>query len=62
MSGDNKIQGVTALSDGSVVLVGSTEGDYTSENEGGFDFVVIKLSAEGVIDWTWQVKTKIGLH
>lgn len=54
------MHGVAALSDGSVVLVGSTEGDYASENAGGLDFVVVKLTATGVVDWQWQV-TKNGM-
>lgn len=48
---------MATLSDGSVVLVGYTEGDYASSNEGGYDFVVVKLTAAGVIDWIWQVTT-----
>lgn len=48
--------GVAALSDGSVVLVGGTEGDYAGENAGGKDFVVVKLTSAGVVDWSWQVR------
>ncbi|CAM9613508.1 unnamed protein product, partial [Ectocarpus sp. 13 AM-2016] len=46
--------GVTALSDGSVVLAGTTDGDYAETNAGGQDFAVVKLTEEGVLDWTWQ--------
>ncbi|CAN0417589.1 unnamed protein product, partial [Pylaiella littoralis] len=50
------IRGVAALSDDSLVLVGSTTGDYsgTTENAGETDFVVVKLTAGGVLEWTWQ--------
>lgn len=49
--------GATALPDGSVVLVGETDGDFTAPNShvGGKDFAVIKLTADGVTHWTWQV-------
>ncbi|CAM9944679.1 unnamed protein product, partial [Ectocarpus sp. 12 AP-2014] len=46
--------GVTALSDGSVVLAGTTDGDYAETNAGAQDFAVVKLTEEGVLDWTWQ--------
>lgn len=47
--------GVAALSDGSVVLAGTTDGDYAETNAGAQDFAVVKLTEEGVLDWTWQV-------
>ncbi|CAN0059164.1 unnamed protein product [Ectocarpus sp. 4 AP-2014] len=46
--------GVAALSDGSVVLAGTTDGDYAETNAGAQDFAVVKLTEEGVLDWTWQ--------
>ncbi|CAM9980650.1 unnamed protein product [Ectocarpus sp. 12 AP-2014] len=46
--------GVAALSDGSVVLAGVTDGDYAETNAGAQDFAVVKLTEEGVLDWTWQ--------
>lgn len=46
---------MAALSDGSVVLVGETDGDYAEDIAGLDDFVVVKLDADGVVDWTWQV-------
>ncbi|CAN0306359.1 unnamed protein product [Ectocarpus fasciculatus] len=50
----NSAWGVAALSDGSVVLVGSTDGDYAGTNAGAQDFAVVKLTEEGVLEWTWQ--------
>lgn len=46
---------MAVLWDGSVVVVGNTEGDYIGESAGANDFVVIKLTAAGEIDWSWQV-------
>ncbi|CBJ28797.1 hemolysin-type calcium-binding region [Ectocarpus siliculosus] len=46
--------GVAALSDGSVVLAGTTDGNYAGTNAGAQDFAVVKLTEEGVLDWTWQ--------
>ncbi|CAN0358747.1 unnamed protein product, partial [Ectocarpus fasciculatus] len=50
----NSAWGVAALSDGSVVLAGTTDGDYAGTNAGAQDFAVVKLTDEGVLDWTWQ--------
>lgn len=43
------------MSDGSIVLVGSTMGDWGTENEGDEDFVGVKLDADGTLLWIWQV-------
>ncbi|CAN0410202.1 unnamed protein product, partial [Pylaiella littoralis] len=48
------IRDVAALADDSLVLVGSTAGDYGGTNAGDTDFVIVKLTAGGVLDWTWQ--------
>ncbi|CAM9876744.1 unnamed protein product, partial [Ectocarpus fasciculatus] len=50
----NTARGVAALSDGSVVLAGTTDGDYAGTNAGAHDFAVVKLTEEGVLEWTWQ--------
>lgn len=42
--------------DGSVILVGNTFGDWSRTNADGRDCVVIKLDADGIMQWTWQVK------
>lgn len=55
--GINAISGAAALPDGSVVLAGSTDGNFagTGSHAGGKDFAVIKLTADGETEWTWQV-------
>ncbi len=55
--GINYASGVTALADDSVVLVGTTSGDFAGAGAhmGGFDFAAIKLTAAGVEEWRWQV-------
>lgn len=47
--------GVAALTDGSLVLVEGTEGNFVAENAGQREFVVGKLTSDGVVDWSWQV-------
>ncbi len=64
-NGINYAYGVTALADDSVVLTGTTNGDFAGAGAhmGGLDFVAIKLTATGVEEWTWQVsKRLIGLE
>lgn len=55
--GNNFVSGAATLSDGSVVLVGTTDGDFAGvgSNQGGDDFAIIKLTAAGETEWTWQV-------
>ena len=45
--------------DGSVVLVGYTDGNWSTTNAGSSDCVAIKLDADGTLAWTWQVKSSI---
>lgn len=45
-----------ALVDGSVVLVGSTEGEWFDENQGSKDFAAVKLDIEGVEEWRYQAR------
>ena len=40
---------------GSVILVGSTWGDWEKSNQGGEDFAAVKLHTNGSILWKWQV-------
>ena len=41
---------------GSVILVGSTWGDWEKSNRGGEDFAAVKLNTtDGSILWKWQV-------
>lgn len=56
--GINVIHDAAALSDGSVVFAGSTEGDYVSTigHAGGEDFMAVKVFSNGVTDWRWQVR------
>ena len=45
-----------ALADGSVVLGGSTEGDWNTTNKGLKDFAAVKLDIDGVEEWRYQVR------
>lgn len=45
----------TAFDDGSVILAGTTEGDWGQESSGGADFAMVKLNALGFEEWRWQV-------
>ena len=46
-----------------MVLAGQTDGDFTGTNsyEGATDFAVVKLTADGETEWTWQVTERDGL-
>ena len=42
---------------GSVILVGSTYGDWANLNQGGEDFAAVKLNTtDGSMLWEWQVR------
>ena len=41
--------------DGSVVVGGYTEGDWSGANAGYTDFIAVKLDAAGEEVWVWQV-------
>lgn len=56
-SGENLLHACTALEDGSVILAGSTEGDWAGTHSGGTDFALVKLNALGLEEWRWQVFT-----
>lgn len=53
--GYNRLRAATALADGSVVLAGYTEGDWSESNQGGKDFAAVKLGVSGLEEWRWQV-------
>ena len=55
-AGRSSIRGATALADGSVVLGGSTEGDWNTTNKGLKDFAAVKLDIGGVEEWRYQVR------
>lgn len=40
---------------GSVVLAGSTLGDWSGATAGNIDFAAVKLDSEGAEVWRWQV-------
>ncbi|CAN0401618.1 unnamed protein product, partial [Scytosiphon promiscuus] len=54
-SGDDRLNAVTVQSDGTIVLGGSTEGDFDGSNAGGNDFVIVALDDDGNEIWRWQV-------
>lgn len=54
-SEDDILNDVVANSDGSTVLVGSTEGDWNATNAGSRDFAAVKLDEDGTVLWKWQV-------
>ena len=55
------VKGIAMSEDGSVVLVGYTSNYQTSStatSSGRTDCVAIKLDADGIVQWTWQVTSK----
>lgn len=46
--------------DGSVILAGVTERNWAGTNPDfestGDDFAAVKLDADGVVEWRWQVR------
>lgn len=53
---DEEIYAVDIADDGTVVLAGDCRGDWAATSAGGDDFVAMKLSADGVEQWRWQVR------
>ena len=54
---DDYIYGGGMGDTGSVILVGSTNGDWEKPNRGGEDFAAVKLNTtDGSILWKWQVR------
>ncbi|CAM9524878.1 unnamed protein product, partial [Ectocarpus sp. 13 AM-2016] len=52
--GDDVFRGVAIQADGSIILAGTTEGDWDGPNAGGGDFAMVALSADGEELWRWQ--------
>ncbi|CAM9669973.1 unnamed protein product, partial [Sphacelaria rigidula] len=54
---DEVLVGVVAppKAEGSVVLAGRTEGDWSGASAGAMDFAVVKLARNGSEEWRWQV-------
>lgn len=46
--------------DGSLLLVGSTTGDWDGVSAGEDDFAAVKLDSESDEDWRWQVRNGNG--
>ena len=55
-SREDYLNGVAIAQDGSIVVEGGTNGSYHRENEGGLDFVAMKLDSNGSVQWAWQVR------
>ncbi|CAM9807714.1 unnamed protein product, partial [Ascophyllum nodosum] len=53
-SREDYLNGVAIAQDGSIVVEGGTNGSYHRENEGGLDFVAMKLDSNGSVQWAWQ--------
>lgn len=51
------LKSVSATDNGSFVLAGYTTGVWSGEaSAGGEDFAAVKLDADGVEVWRWQVR------
>lgn len=46
---------MATFDDGSILLVSTTEGNWSGDRFGARDFAVSKLSAYGDLEWWWQV-------
>lgn len=58
---EDNIYAAAAGEAGSVVLAGSTNGQWGGPNAGGSDFAAVKLNAAGVEIGRWQVRLSIRL-
>ncbi|CAN0006742.1 unnamed protein product, partial [Sphacelaria rigidula] len=52
--GKDKLQAAAMASDGSVLLAGYSDGVWEGSNQGGIDLAVVKLSADGEVEWKRQ--------
>lgn len=59
---DDKVFAATMGSDGSIVLAGETNGNWDGTSNGKMDFAAIKLDADGLEIWRWQVKQCIPVN
>lgn len=55
---DDYLSAVVPAEDGSVVACGYTFGSYSGSGAGIYDFVAVKLDADGAEVWSWQVIDK----
>lgn len=55
-SDEDNLNDAVVNSDGSVVLAGSTEGDWGGTNAGLGDFAAVKLDESGTVLWKVGVK------
>lgn len=54
--GFDRLNAVAMTEDGSCVLAGYTSGEWGGQhNLGGNDFAAVKLDANGIVLWRWQV-------
>lgn len=53
---DEGIFAIGIADDGSVICGGDTYGAWVGTNAGTWDFVAVKLSANGTEEWRWQVR------
>ena len=58
-SGDDHLGGAVAGANGTYVFAGSTRGDWSGANAGGYDWAVFKVDDQGDILWSWQVTYRI---
>ena len=58
-SGNDYINAAVVTGGGSTVLAGDTEGSWGSTNTGSVDFAAVKLDADGIVEWKWQVSGKL---
>lgn len=59
-NGQHQIKGAVALADGSVVIAGFMDGDWSGINKGWRDFAAVKLHIDGVEKWRYQVRQMLG--
>ncbi|CAN0565340.1 unnamed protein product, partial [Laminaria digitata] len=58
-SGDDHVGGAVVGSNGTYVFAGSTRGDWSGANAGGYDWAVFKVDDQGDVLWSWQVTYRI---
>lgn len=46
---------VAVQADGTIILGGYTDGDWSGSNSGGYDVAIVALDADGSEIWRWQV-------
>lgn len=61
-SADDVMFGAAETSDGSIILCGYTEGNWTAAIQGDYDYAVVKLDSNGEVVWRRQVKGRVHLE